>query len=281
MEIADENPTTSFGLGPLNSRELPLPQQLERARLPRTGRVAATLTAAALVALAGVGVGMAVGSHGADSHPTARIVHTAHDHPPASPHGPGNDSDDPSRQEWIREYGQDRSTMANRPDVTAATPEQQAAASDLLSRTTAAMAPYSDVAKAQAAGYDMQASLAQAEQRNPGLTRRMKLLDAGTMPWRMPMLHVINRAYLHDGKVLNPAAPEALMYEYEGNGNWKLVGVMYIANEAYPQAPPVPGGPITRWHYHGDLGLPVLMMHLFFVPGNDLATAYALTMEGM
>jgi hypothetical protein len=95
------------------------------------------------------------------------------------------------------------------------------------------------------------------------------------------MLHVLNRANLHDGKVLDPSAPETLMYTYTGHNNWKLVGVMYIANEAYPQAPPDPGGPITRWHYHDMGGGKSLMMHVFFVPGNDLAKAYALTMQGM
>ena len=171
--------------------------------------------------------------------------------------------------------------MPNRPDLAAATPQQRAAASDLLSRKATAAAAYSDIAQGEAAGYDLPNSLARAEQRNPGLARRMQLLDSGAMPQRMPMLRVINKTYLHDGKVLDPSAPETLMYEYLVNGSWKLVGVMFVANEAYPQAPPVPGGPITRWHYHGDLELPMLMMHLFFVPVDGLASGYALTMEGM
>ena len=91
------------------------------------------------------------------------------------------------------------------------------------------------------------------------------------------MLHVANRANFRDGKVLDPAAPEVLTYAYQGHNAWKLVGVMYVANESYPQAPPDPGGPITRWHYHGEHG--GLMMHIFFVAGNDLAHAYALTMD--
>jgi hypothetical protein len=71
------------------------------------------------------------------------------------------------------------------------------------------------------------------------------------------------------------------MYEYQGHNAWKLIGVMYTANESYPQAPPDPGGPITRWHYHDNGGGASLMMHIFFVPGNDLAQAYALRMEPM
>ena len=53
-----------------------------------------------------------------------------------------------------------------------------------------------------------------------------------------------------------------------------------MADGAYPGPPPVPGGPITRWHYH-RMGSRHLMMHLFFVPGNDLAHAYAMTMDDM
>jgi len=41
---------------------------------------------------------------------------------------------------------------------------------------------------------------------------------------------------------------------------------------------PAPGGPITRWHYHDKSGGKGLMMHIFFVPGNDLAHAYATEM---
>jgi hypothetical protein len=39
------------------------------------------------------------------------------------------------------------------------------------------------------------------------------------------------------------------------------------------------GGPITRWHYHDKSGGQALMMHIFFVPNNDLAHAYAADMK--
>jgi hypothetical protein len=69
------------------------------------------------------------------------------------------------------------------------------------------------------------------------------------------------------------------MYGYTGHGAWMLMGVMFTANEAFPAAPPDPGGPIMRWHYHPVNGGRGLMMHVFFVPGNDLARAYALDMR--
>jgi hypothetical protein len=275
MDPDDHTPTTSFSLGPATPVP-PLPVQ-EPHRLPRRGRIAATLTAAAVLMAAGVGVGMAFG----DGGDRGAMTMTASDEAPGGdgvrPAGVG----DPSRQAWAHQYGQDRSAMPNSPDLTAASPQQQAAAADLLARTESATAAYADPAKAQAAGYDIQTSLARAEQRNPGLARRMQQVDSGAMPKTMPMLHVLNKANRHDGKVLDPSAPETLMYEYAGHDSWKLVGVMYIANEAYPQAPPDPGGPITRWHYHDKGGGKSLMMHIFFVPGNDLAKAYALTMQGM
>ncbi|MDP9072629.1 MAG: hypothetical protein M3N98_00395, partial [Actinomycetota bacterium] len=46
-------------------------------------------------------------------------------------------------------------------------PHQRAAATDVLVRTESATAPYADLAKATAAGFDLQASLAKAEQKHP------------------------------------------------------------------------------------------------------------------
>jgi hypothetical protein len=266
----DEHPTTSFGLDDSAAAD-------PHRRLGRRGRIVAIVTAAVVLAGAGVGVGMALGDGG--EHHGAMTL-TARDAEPQDS-GKNNRGDPAARQAWAHQYGQDRSAMPNLPDVASASPQQQAAAADLLTRTEAATAAYADPAKAQAAGFDVQDSLTRAEQRKPALAQLIQRVDAGATPKQMPMLHVINKANLHDGKVLDPSAPEALMYEYAGHNSWRLVGVMYVANEAFPQAPPDPGGPITRWHYHDINGGASLMMHMFFVPGNDLAHAYALTMEGM
>ncbi len=267
MESDDDTPTTSLAINPGQPTR----------RLGSTGRVVATAAAVLLTATAAVGAGM--GLAGADRHDHGiTMAARAHSSDAA---GAGRHAQDSSRQAWAHQYGQAHKAMPDLPDVAAANPQQQAAAADLLARTESATAAYGDPARAVAAGYDLQGSLAQAQQRHPGLTRLMQKVDSGATPKRMPMLHVANRALLHDGKVLDPSAPETLMYEYTGHNTWKLVGVMYVANEAYPQAPPDPGGPITRWHYHEIGGGRSLMMHVFFVAGNDLAHAYALTMEGM
>lgn len=84
--------------------------------------------------------------------------------------------------------------MPDMPDVASATPEQRAAAEDLLARTEAGVSKYADPAAAKTAGYDLDAGLVRAEQRNPKLALLMQAVDAGHMPSRMPMLHVMNQA---------------------------------------------------------------------------------------
>ncbi|HEX3394297.1 MAG TPA: hypothetical protein VHS52_07200 [Acidimicrobiales bacterium] len=252
------------------------------------GRGAAVGVAALLLAGAGAGVGMAVAANASSSTstPAASSGSTTTPAPPPVDKHAGKSHRvaprvDPARQAWAHRYGVDRSTMANLADPAAASPDQRAAATDLLARTEAATAQYADLATAKAAGFDLQAALARAEQKKPNKAAAVQRADAGrqTPDAKMPMLHVPNAANRADGKVLDPSAPETLMYAYHGQGRWTLVGVMYTANESYPQAPPDPGGPVTRWHYHDDSGGQGLMMHLFFVPGNDLAHAYAAEMD--
>ncbi|MDQ6785183.1 MAG: hypothetical protein M3063_17490 [Actinomycetota bacterium] len=232
---------------------------------------------------AGAGVGMAVTADNPSTPaagPTTTVAPGGGKH--AGKHTGAKDKVDPARQAWAHQYGLDRATMPMLADVASASPDQQAAAADLLARTQAATAQYSDLDKAKAAGFDLQASLTKDEKKRPNLAADLQRIDSGqpAKNGKMPMLHVGNKANRADGKVLDPTAPETLMYGYQGHGNWTLVGVMYTANESYPQAPPDPGGPITRWHYHDKAGGQKLMMHIFFVPGNDLAHAYATEMGG-
>jgi len=259
--------------------------------------------AGSLAALVLVGAGVGVGMAAASSHttaptpgttmtpsttttPTAGGKHASKKAGTSATTKPGATTSaakavDPARAAWSHQYGQDRATMPTLSPAGSGSAQQQAAATDLLTRTEAATAPYADLAKAKAAGYDLQASLAKKEKKSPRVAEQMKRIDAGNAPTgaKMPMLHVGNTALKADGKVLDPNAPETLMYSYQGNGSWKLMGVMYVATEAFPQAPPDPGGPITRWHYHDKSGAKGLMMHVFFVPGNDLAHAYATEMS--
>ena len=245
-------------------------------------RFAATVVAGVAIVGTAVGAGVAIASSEPTPSVTASPAPTA---PTAAPKANGGGKHagraaDPARAAWAHQYGVDRATMPNLPDVGAASAEQRAAATDLLERTRAATAAYADTAKATAAGFDVQASLAKAERKRPGKAASLQRVDAGGAGQKgMPMLHVANTANRSDGKVLDPSAPESLMYAYAGGGSWTLVGVMYTANESHPQAPPDPGGPITRWHYHDKAGGDRLMMHVFFAPAGDLAHAYAAEMD--
>lgn len=249
-------------------------------RIGHRGRIAITAGVAVALIAAGTGLGVALSGSG-DDHRAPGTTAMA-----ASPTGgasatttaPGGNAKPgkAAREAWAQKYGQDRSTLPNLPDVASATPEQRAAATDLLTRIEAATAAYTDVNAAKAAGFDVQDTIARAEQRSQKLGARISQADTTGAVGRLPLLPVRNTANVHDGKVLDPSAPEALLYAYQGHGAWKLAGAVFDANEAYPQAPPDPGGPITRWSF-GRRGGAALTMRVFFVPGNDLAHAYAMT----
>jgi hypothetical protein len=271
----DDPPTTQF-IAPVTTETPP-----ETRRIGRRGRIAITTGAAVALIAAGTGLGLALGGSG-DDHQTQGVAATtgaAVNTPSPAPDGNAK----PGKAErvawaWAHQYGQDRSALSNLPEVAAATPEQRAAATDLLTRTEAATAAYADVSAAKAAGFDVQGTVAKVEQRNQKLAQRLSQADATGDVARLPLLPVPNGANLHDHKTLDPTAPEALLYAYQGHDTWKLVGAAFSADEAYPQAPPDPGGPITRWSF-GKRGGSALTMRVFFVPGNDLAHAYAM-MQG-
>jgi hypothetical protein len=250
MDPSDQEPTTTFGT-------LSPPQR--RAFGPRARF--AVIGIAAVVIAAAAGTWLAIADGGGRGHAGMPTQDAA---------------GDPPRQAWAHQYGQDRAGMPILPDVASASPQQQAAAADLLARTESAAAGFSDPGAALAAGFDIQGALARAEEKNPGLAARLQRIDAGQAPKRMPVLFVTNRADGHAGKVLDPTAPEALIYQYHGHDTWKVAGVVYTAGGSYPQAPPDPGGPITRWSYRDNRnGGAALAIPVFFVPGNDLAHAYA------
>jgi hypothetical protein len=189
---------------------------------------------------------------------------------------PPAQSERAARQAWVRQYGQDRKDMPNLPDVATASVQQQAAAADLLAQTEVSTAAYSDIAKAQAAGFDLQAALANADKAQPKLRQRLARIDSGHAADRPPVLRVVNRTNTHDARVLDPAAPEFLLYEYHAHSAWQLIGAAYLANESFPQAPPDPGGAITRWSFSANHPV-ALTMTLYFTAGGDLAHAYAVT----
>ena len=102
--------------------------------------------------------------------------------------------------------------------------EQVAAASELAAATRLATARYRNLADALAAGYELP---------RPG---------TGTD------VHLENKAFQKDGRILDPQRPEMLVYAIDG-GRATLLGVVFVMERA-GEPGPEPGGPITRWHAH-------------------------------
>jgi hypothetical protein len=104
------------------------------------------------------------------------------------------------------------------------TPAELGAAADLAGRTKAALRRYTDIKVALAAGF------------RPTLSR------TGFS------VHLENKAYSRDGRVLDPEHPEELMYAI-ADGQATLLSAVYTMPYAGRPAP-APGGPLTRWHAH-------------------------------
>jgi hypothetical protein len=164
----------------------------------------------------------------------------------------------------------------NVPEVAAATDEERAKAEALWKASMANAVQWRDPDAAAAAGFHFR------ERSQAGQERRVRFL------------HVPNPAWRADGRALDPARPETLVYWNGPGDRLTLVGVMYTAPRG--TSGPAVGGPITRWHDHEScrdpatgrkLGRPAdgvcpsgqvhrrsgEMMHVWFT--DDLATAFA------
>ncbi len=106
-----------------------------------------------------------------------------------------------------------------------ATAAQQQAAAELAAATKQATARYADLNAALAAGY-----------------RLPPVKSTG------PDVHLENKAFAKDGRTLDPARPEMLVYAIDG-GRATLLGVVFVMEVAGAPGP-APGGPGTRWHAH-------------------------------
>jgi len=270
---SDEDPTTI--LDPAPTAILPRRSRFGLRRMlgPRTG-IVGTVIVGTVLAAAATGIGLfALTDSGHHPFATPPDQDSA---PQGGTTGVPGTADRSAQQAWASQYGQDRSQMPDLPNVAAATPQQQAAAADLLAKTQSSSTAYSDPANAQAGGFDLPATLARTEHAQPKLAQRLARIDGGHHEAMPPVLRVVNKTNTHDGKVLDPSAPEILLYQYQGHNAWKVIGAGYIANESYPQPPPNPGGPIIRWRYDNKHPA-TLTMDVFFTAANDLAHAYALT----
>jgi hypothetical protein len=67
---------------------------------------------------------------------------------------------------------------------------------------------------------------------------------------RETLKHYFNAAYVTDGRVLDPARPEGLLYAHTAQGP-VLVAAVYLMNRAGEPGPAI-GGCLTEWHTHDN-----------------------------
>lgn len=113
--------------------------------------------------------------------------------------------------------------------VEGVTPQQQAAAENLIAVTLLRLPRFADPSVAEAHGYH-------------------SIGDAGT-----GYEHYVNWSSINDDKILDPDAPESLVYQVIG-GEKTLVAAMYMLPDGVTldQVPEL-GGRLTQWHIHDNL----------------------------
>lgn len=114
--------------------------------------------------------------------------------------------------------------VTREPTETEPTVAEQQAANTLAAQVKQGTARFADMDVALAAGYQLPA------------------VREGTA------VHLENKAYKSDGRVLDPQRPETLVYAISG-GRATLLGALFVMEQA-GQPGPAPGGPITHWHAH-------------------------------
>lgn len=106
---------------------------------------------------------------------------------------------------------------------------ETAAADQLAAATKKGIAKYEDVNVARADGY------------------------RASTPADAPTVHYANPAYQHDGQILDPTRPEALVYANTRHG-LILLGAMYEMPTPGATGPDI-GGRLTQWHVHTSICL--------------------------
>ena len=110
------------------------------------------------------------------------------------------------------------------------TPEQQAAAENLVAVTLVRLPKWSDYKVAEAAGFH-------------------SIGDALT-----GHEHFINWDWINDDVTLDPDHPESLVYQPQPDGSKKLVSAMYMLPDTVDLADvPNLGGALMQWHIHDNL----------------------------
>lgn len=114
--------------------------------------------------------------------------------------------------------------------VPGVTPEQQAAAENIVAETLIRLPQWADYRTAEAAGFrSIGDALTGAE-------------------------HFVQWSWINDDVILNPNFPESLVFEPQPDGSKKLVSAMYMlpSTVALADVPDI-GGPLMQWHIHDNL----------------------------
>lgn len=114
--------------------------------------------------------------------------------------------------------------------VEGVTPEQQAAAENLVAVTVVRLPQWADPATAEAAGFHT-------------------IGDGAT-----GFEHYINWQWINDDVALDPDHPESLVYQRQSDGSKRLVSAMYMLPDtvALTDVPDI-GGALMQWHIHDNL----------------------------
>ncbi len=123
------------------------------------------------------------------------------------------------------------------------TEAQQSAADTLIGETRAATTGFADLAAATGAGF------------------------RPVTPPELTMVHYVNLSYVGDGRELDPARPESLVY-LNSDGGTVFAGVMYLANQGNTDPAQV-GGCLTQWHTHTDLCFSLATQQIVDFTGSD------------
>jgi hypothetical protein len=114
--------------------------------------------------------------------------------------------------------------------VPGVTPEQQAEAEDLVTRTIEDLPQFADPATLPARGW-------------------YPIGDAIT-----GFEHYINWPLIDDDNILDPNAPESIVFQVGPNGERTLVAAMFITpRDVTVEDPPDFGGALVQWHAHNNL----------------------------
>jgi hypothetical protein len=114
--------------------------------------------------------------------------------------------------------------------VAGVTPEEQAAAENLVAVTVVRLPQWADYHTAEAAGFHS--------------------IGDGVTGFE----HFIQWSWIDDNITLNPDKPESLVYMPQPDGSKKLVSAMYLLPDTVTlDKVPVLGGPLTQFHIHDNL----------------------------